>query len=142
MLIAKGSHVRLHLEGGRSISPSGMLLHDESGRDFPSKRCLITAISKTKTPLRKNKWFGPTYTPLLGGLSIPGTRAELLKKDSWDDVGEISKIEYDRVGEHEAGYKHSFVAPKPLLLRRGRVYCIVLRGATKMNWRGFVERGQ
>ena len=142
MLIAKGSHVVLKLDGGKVVRPSGMLLHDESGRDFPSKRCLIATISKTNKTLRKTKWFGPTYVPLEGSVNIPGSRGELLKKDSWDDLGEISKIEYDRVGEHEASYTHSFASPKPLLLRRGRVYCMLLRGGAKMNWRGFVDRGQ
>ena len=142
MLIAKGSRVELHLEGGRTVRPSGMLLHDESGRDFPSKRCLITSISKGKKTLRKTKWFGPTYVPLEGRVNIPGSRAELLKFNNWDEVGEVKKIVYDRVGEHESRYNHVFSDKQPLLLRRGRVYCLVLRGATKMNWRGFVERGQ
>jgi hypothetical protein len=142
MLIAKGAHVKLTLEGGRQVNPSGMLLHDESGRDFPSKRCLITSISKTSKPIRKNKWFGPVYTPLLGGMQIPGTRAELSKTSSWKTVGEVKKIVYDREGEHAQHYQHSFADPKPLLLQRGRVYCIVLRGGAKMNWRGFVDPGQ
>ena len=142
MLIAKGSRVHLYLEGGRKVSPAGFLLHDESGRDFPAKRCLITSISKGKTPLRKTKWFGPKYQPLEGTIDIPGARGVLIRTSSWDDLGTVSKIEYDRVGEHAAAYTHKFVDPKPILLRRGRVYCLALRGATKLNWRGFVEKNQ
>ena len=136
MLIAKGSRVQLTLEGGRQVHPSGMLLHDESGRDFPAKRCLITTISKTSKPLRKTKWFGPVYTPLEGSMTIPGTRSELLKTANWKTVGEVKKIVYDRVGEHAERYQHSFTDKRPLLLQRGRVYCLVMRGGTKMTGEG------
>jgi len=142
MLIAKGSHLVITLDDGRTIKPGGMMLHDESGQDFPAKRCLITSISKTKQPVRKTKWFGPTYVPYHATVSIPGARGELIRTSSWTCLGEVSKIEYDRVGEHEDRYQHSFASPKPLLLRRGRVLCLVMRGKTKMNWRGFLDDGQ
>lgn len=142
MLIAKGAHVILKMEDGRVIKPAGMLLHDESGRDFPAKRCLIATFQKTQSPIRKNKWFGPDYDPRAGTLDIPGSPAQLKNLSNWEDLGDIKRIEYTRVGKHAAAYHHSFEEPYPTLYRRGRVYCLRMRGALKCNWRGFVEKDQ
>jgi hypothetical protein len=143
MLIAKGSHVILKMEDGRIIKPAGTLLHDESGRDFPAKRCLIATFQKTQSPIRKNKWFGPDYDPRAGQLTVPGTRAQLTSISNWDDLGDVKRIEYTRVGKHAANYHHGFRSEAyPTLYKRGKVYCLVMRKGTTLNWRGFVEPGQ
>jgi hypothetical protein len=139
MLVAKGYDVELTVDG-RVIRPSGALFHDESGRDWPASRCLITTFAKTATPLRRNKFFGPDYDPMRGELNIHGSKSQLLKIACWDEVGDVTRVDYDRLGKHRGAYTHTFATPQRLY-RRGKVYCLVMR-KTKFNWRGFVDPGQ
>jgi hypothetical protein len=163
MLTAIGYRVKLKLKNGRVVNPRGVLFYDMAGTKWPKTSCLIgnKPEGRSSRPGR-SKWFGKDYDTLqtIDYEIVPGAKSMLLNLRNWRFVGPIFKIAYDRGLEHpdraygelleeptlespRGSYHHDFdkEAP-PGLFQRGAYYRIELLPGTKLNLRGFVEKGE
>jgi hypothetical protein len=116
VLIVKGTRTRLHMkDGGPMIRPAGAMMHDESGRYWPKNSILIGPFSRgserpTEAQYRgaPKEYLGRTYDPHIGEVDLPPKALS-----SWEDVGEVSRIDYVRPGRKApGGFRHSFNAPR------------------------------
>ncbi len=137
MLIAKCYAIALHLKDGRKVRPAGTLLHDPSGKDWPRTSCHITAFNRSGRPLESPTdeevaWARDPKTVREGSVIVPAR-----SMSSWSRVGEVTTIDYRRVGEYADEYTHEF-KQKTMLYGKGRVHRLELGRGSQFNWRGFI----
>jgi hypothetical protein len=147
MLIAKGYDIELRLasEGHKPIvrpPKSYAMLHDPSGRDWPSCSVLITPFRKGRQDVEDalaEEYFG--YEPKAGAVIIPSRDL-----GNWKKWGEVAEIDYWRPGEHRGDWWHPFgegwwIFPGgklPLLYKQGRLLRMEFTEGCELSWRGFV----
>lgn len=136
MIVAKGYAVTLTLEDGQKLRGPA-LLHDESGKDWPSCSSLVAAFRKTQEHLKDVRgYFGAVYQVRRGELQLPPRDLS-----AWTRVGAATEITYSRHGEHADDYYHPFgeKSALPIVYRRGGVLRIELGRGCKWNWRGIIR---
>ena len=146
MLIARGTAVRLVLVDGSSHRPRGAILHDESGKDWPSTSVLIMPFQRSGQPLANPPQsavdhFGDTFEIHRGEVDTP---ARDLRE--WRRVGEVRQAFYTRHGhvhpgrkQHVFGEKRMFVlagASLPVLYVHQGVHRLELAAGSSWTWRG------
>ena len=119
------------------------LLHDESGRDWPSCSALVMPIhpSRGDEPVRDRaaqSYFNDQ--PMGCSVELPPRSLS-----SWRALGEISEILYTRrrphglPGQLQDDFYHPIEKGKARLYRLGHVYRIELGPRCQWNWRGIVR---
>jgi hypothetical protein len=144
-LIAKGRGVTFELSNGREIHCSGAMMHDPSGRWWPSRSVLIGPArlreSKVEIEGDAKAYFGRSG----GHLGRVNTPPKPLK--DWDYLGEVADIFYTRSGRRSGFYRHQFNAglmsilrghKKVRLYRRGKFCRLELPRGARLDDRGFV----
>ena len=139
MLIAKGYSASFKMEGGGTVrgAPGAALLHDPTGRTWPSCSGLVLPFRKTRQPLEDAeaaKYFGEG--PLRG--ELVGLPPKALRE--WRRLGEVREVLYRRTGRHADSFFHPIAEGKRVMLyRRGRALRLELGGGCTWNWRGIVK---
>jgi hypothetical protein len=114
MLICKGYSVRFKPESGRWISGhGGDLLHDPSGRAWPSCSSLVIKFPKSNSRAATDKEISGAPKHYLGrGYEFSAVdHVHIPPKDlsKWKKLGIITRIEYTRGGIKARGrYYHNF----------------------------------
>jgi hypothetical protein len=145
-LIAKGRGVTFEMADGREIHCSGAMMHDPSGRWWPSKSVLIgpARLRQSKTDIEGDAraYFGRSD----GHVGRVNTPPKPLK--SWDYLGEVADIFYTRSGRRAGYYRHSFNEglmsllgghKKVRLYKRGKFCRLELPRGAQLDDRGFVR---
>jgi hypothetical protein len=137
MLIAKGYSVSFKMiEGGTVRGGAGAaLLHDPSGKTWPSCSGLVASFKKGLGPIKNNTAEEYLGMPALRGeINLPPRRLS-----EWSYVGEIAVVNYRRIGKHASPFYHPIEGGKAKLYRwRGRVLRMELGSGCVWNWRGIV----
>jgi hypothetical protein len=149
MLTAKGYRVSLRLleRGWIHAAPSAALLHDETGRTWPSCSGLITSFERGGSPLESVppavcRYFGcDEYVVRSGVLKVPPRSL-----GQWSLLGTAEEIHYTRRGEYAADYYHPFEergalwwkVKLPTVYRLGSALRLELGPGCEWNWRGFI----
>ena len=155
MLLAAGTHVHFCLWGGSSRRGK-VLLHDESGSDWPASSGLVVpAFNKLGLELdddQAQRYYGSDYVLKQGSIRLPDV--DLTK---WRRVARVKEAFYTRLGDlastpdspkkrknHKFKPKKiSFFSSKrgelPVLYARGRFLRIELGDGAVWNWRGIVS---
>jgi hypothetical protein len=144
VIVARGYDVVIFV-GEQTLRPRGEILHDESGREWPSDEALVMPFRKTGKPIERvprtaRKHFGEGYKPLRGVVDLPSRRTR------WQEIGIVDRIEYIRRGDYHdpEGHYHDFGErgafsfwgkKKPTLYKHGEVLRIA--GVT-WTWVGAV----
>jgi hypothetical protein len=137
MLIAKGYAPSFKMvEGGTIRGGRGAaLLHDPTGRAWPSCSGFIIAFSKGGKETKDSaaeEYLG--RAPKLGEATVPPKALS-----SWKRVGEVETVNYRRIGNHAASYYHPIEGGRAVLYRRGHALRIELGSGCVWNWRGIVK---
>jgi hypothetical protein len=137
MLIAKGYSPSFEMVAGKIVrAPKGAaLLHDPTGRAWPSCSGLVMTFTKGGGPIEDRDaedYLG--VGPLRGSLEVP---PKALRE--WKPLGEVEVVNYRRIGKHAAPYYHPIEGGKALLYRRGRALRIELGSGCVWSWRGIVR---
>lgn len=149
-LVSKGHSCIFEMVDGRDISTKGGMLHDPSGKTWPSRSVLIGPF---RGGLRKadpdevdaaaKHYLGSSHPAKIGMVDTP-------PKDltSWTYVGDVENILYTRTGRRRPGrYEHPFNKSwvtlftgkkRVKLYRRGRYYRLQLPRGAILDSRGFV----
>lgn len=146
MLIVKGFRCRFFLEGGSSRS-GNVLLHDESGDDWPyTSGLIVPGFQRLGEPCddkQAQRYYGADYDLRCGRVELPPRDLE----DGWEEIGRVVRVHYDRRGEVEPGpYEHEFGEGGlfrivmgggfPRLYRRESAMRIELGRGAVWDWRG------
>lgn len=145
-LIAKGRGVTFELTNGDEVHCSGAMMHDPSGRWWPSKSVLVGPArlreSKIEIEGDARAYFGRSD----GHVGRVNTPPKAL--GDWSYLGEVADIFYTRSGRRSGYYRHSFNEGLMALLRgkkrvrlykRGRFYRLELPRGAQLDDRGFVQ---
>ena len=113
MLIAKADDVGFVMKGGRKLDcpARACMLHDDSGKRWPSCSVLIASIRRGHRIATKDEvagaprdYYGRSYEAHVGSVDVPSR--DLSK---WKLVGSVEKVFYDRFGDKAPGpFKHTF----------------------------------
>lgn len=150
-----GTHVRLHLEGKRMVSPRGSMIHDPSGRAWPKCSLLIAPGGRGSRAAKPEEYegapknfLGRQHRAKIRELEFPAASGE------WTVVGQVTRIDYVRGGtKAPGGFQHSVNKPRgvykivhllkggkaPVTLRKnGRFYRLDLPRGCIVDDRGIV----
>jgi len=135
MWLIKGSNISFELDDGQSLAlPKryGMMHNPKQ-----TTKCLVyfgpfdrTQENVAQVPRIASLYFGSDYKARVGYIDFP--------RGKWDPVGNVSRIYYERPGEHADYYQHPFNEPVPLS-RNGEFHRITLPKGSVVNDRGFVS---
>jgi hypothetical protein len=148
MLIAKCSRVAFVLVGGKRVAaPRGTtLLHDPSGRHWPSQSCLIATFDRSGGRLEdptdeEVAWASNPDDVRVGAIDTPPKSLS-----QWETIGRVETIEYTRRGVYADDYEHNFEPrgwllekPLPTLRRHDGCMRLDLGRGRQFNWRGFIS---
>ena len=137
MLIAKGYGVSFEMKQGPVVrAPAGAaLLHDPTGKHWPSCSGLVMRFTKTNRPIHDDaakEYLG--IEPRAGSITTPPRRLS-----EWKRVGDVAVINYRRIGEHADSYYHPIERGAAVLYRRPGALRVELGGGCVWNWRGIVK---
>jgi hypothetical protein len=146
LLIAKGYNVRLALTGSR-LRRGNVLLHDETGVDWPRDSGLIVPtfqrLNRPCDDAEAQRYYGDEYELLCGRVKLPP-----LALSKWKFLGSVQGADYERRGYIEPGQKrHEFDQSTfffnrrglPKLYGHGRALRLELGPGSEWSWRGFVR---
>ena len=153
MLIAKGFRVICEMKHGRTVrAPANCaLLHDESGRDWPSCSAIVMPIqtSRNDEPVDDRAAHSYFDAQPMGGRGETPPR----NLSQWKSCGEIADLLYTRrrprrlPGQLQDDYYHPIEHGEAWLYRlmpypggyRPHIYRIELGSGCKWNWRGIIR---
>jgi hypothetical protein len=109
-LICKGTEVLIELVDGSDVLGEA-LLHDPTGKWWPSRSCLIGSFDKLPTvakpkeaPKEAAQYLGRSYVIRAGSVTLPPRAIGL-----WDKIGQVEAIYYRRQGIKARGrFRHRF----------------------------------
>ncbi len=152
MLVAKGEHCWLKLEGGGSVSPRGAMLHDEAGTTWSKHSILFLPFHRSGRPASDAQtkgaprhYLGREYEIRVGSVDLPPRALS-----AWTRVGPVERIEYARPGTRAPGnFYHDFGKRRlaglfrkgrnPVLYKCGRAYRLELGAKSISDSRGIVH---
>jgi hypothetical protein len=150
-LICKGTEVLIELVGGGDVLGEA-LLHDPTGKWWPSRSCLIGSFDKfpaaakpKEAPKEAAQYLGRSYVIRAGSVALPPRAI-----GQWDKIGQVEAIYYRRQGTKARGrFRHRFNQGlslsalikgegKATLYQHGRWYRLELPRTAILDDRGFV----
>jgi hypothetical protein len=135
MWLVKGRKISFEMADGPDINlpVSFGMIHNPK----QTTKCRVYFGPYEKTPEQVAQlphiatlYFGSDYNGRVGYVDIP--------EGKWTAVGDVTRIYYERPGEHADYYQHPFDEPVPLSRNR-QWHRIVLPKGCVVNERGFVQ---
>lgn len=132
MWLIKGREISFDMDDGETIElpkSFGMIHKPSTCRVYfgPYEK---TRESVSELNQAQKLYFGSDYDGLIAYIDFP--------RGSWQPVGRVDAIFYDRPGEHIDYYRHQFKKSVPLSVS-GRFHRLSLPGGCVVNDRGFVD---
>jgi len=134
MWLVKGRKISFEMQDGQTLElPKRYGMMHNPNR---TTKCQVyfgpydrTQESVAKLPKTASLYFGSDYDGRIGYIDIPSGR--------WSSVGDVTRIYYERPGQHADYYQHPFKQPVPLS-QNGDFYRLALPNGCVVNDRGFV----
>lgn len=149
-LVSKGHSCIFELKDGRDVKATGGMMHDPSGRSWPSRSVLIGPFRGNLRRAQPHEvdgaarhYLGNSHPAKIGLVNTPPKAL-----GAWTYVGEVENIIYTRTGRRRPGrYQHPFNKSwvtiftgkkRVRLYRRGRYYRLQLPRKAILDSRGYV----